>query len=164
MNTLFVIDIDGTICDARKRYEKAGPEPTGPKTSAEYTRWVTTIMDHSMMLVDPAVPGMQDMLRAIYQADSKLIFVTSREEAHRDITERWLRINGFGWVYDALVMRPIGNLDPDHELKERQIQRYTTQNGHYNSVLVLDDDLRGELAKVCATNGWTFLKAVGNSL
>lgn len=164
MNTMLVmVDIDGCIVDARARYKKAGPEPKGSKTSAAYNKWVKTVMSHKMLVNDAPVPGMLDILGALHAEGHAIAYVTSREEIHREITKAWLMQHGFWQLGDDLLMRPIGNLLPDHELKEMAIE---TLKDLYrpDGVVVMDDDLRGGMAEMCKRKGFTMLKVQGFSL
>ena len=161
--TLFMVDIDGCIADARHRYMQAGAEPEGSKVGTPYTTWLTAIMDHSLMAVDPPVPGMAALLDALDIEGHIIVFVTSREESHRFVTEKWLDDNGFLELGVGVIMRPLGSLLPDYVLKEQAVDTLITEF-RPDAVVVLDDDLRGGLAKVCVKNGWTMLKVQGFSL
>lgn len=161
--SLFMIDIDGCVADGRARYAASGPEPEGSKTSAAYKRWVSTVMDQKQMALDPPVPGMADILDALHVEGHIVAFVTSREEMHRAITEKWLDDNGFLEFGMRVIMRPQGSLLPDHELKEKAVDTLIAEF-RPEAVVIMDDDLRGGLAKVCKKNGWTMLKVQGFSL
>ena len=155
---LYAIDIDGTIANAVHRHALAGPEPKGKKTSKEYKKWIKTIMDHELMAQDKPVPGMLEMIEALHQEGHIVVYITSREECHRDVTERWLDDHGFLESARALLMRPQSNLAADFELKEAEIDALVAEY-RPDAVVVIDDDLRGTLVEVCKKNGWTFLKA-----
>lgn len=78
MNTIIVF-IDGTICDTRHRhhlYEKA-----------EFN-------SEEMILKDSAVPGSIDCLQELAMF-SKIIYMGARDIKLKDITEKWLKINGY---------------------------------------------------------------------
>ena len=78
MNRVFLIDIDGTICDDIKNEESH---------------------------LYPTAKCYPDALRIInkwYDEGNVITFFTARERKDRDVTETWLRDNGF--KYHGLVM------------------------------------------------------------
>ncbi|HFS68158.1 MAG TPA: phosphoheptose isomerase [Flavobacteriia bacterium] len=74
----YLIDIDGTICDDIPNEE---PE---------------------RMLTAKAYPDALETLNKWYDDGHQICFFTSRTEAHRDYTEKWLKENGF--KYHSLLM------------------------------------------------------------
>ena len=161
---LYMIDLDGTIIDARRRYKKAGKEPAGKKTSKTYNKWVKTVMNTRMLKTDPEIKGMLEFIDSLRETGD-VIFVTSREENHRAVTTQWLQDHGFWELGSALIMRPKGNLESDHVLKEQAIKEYIdTAWVTYDQVFVVDDDLKGNLASVCRDRSWIMLKIQGYSL
>ena len=54
------------------------------------------------------VPGAREAMLLLHQSGYKLIIHTARPGEFREVTEQWLRTNGF--VYDQLVMdKPLGD-------------------------------------------------------
>lgn len=154
--TLFVIDLDGTVADARTRFAAAGREPSRSKL-AEHSEWLAKVQNRELLLEDKAVPGMLTFLWAIEAYGASVIYLTAREEQWRPVTEKWLserQINCF-----PLYMRPDGNEQPYSEFKRGVIATISAQQKS-GAVVVLDDDPLGELQKVCKAQGWTFLKAL----
>jgi hypothetical protein len=79
----FLIDIDGTICD-----DIPNEEPWRMETATVY----------------------QDALETInkwYDAGHIITFFTSRTDEHREVTENWLKQNGFRYHY-LLLNKPRG--------------------------------------------------------
>lgn len=79
----FLIDIDGTICEDIPNEE-------------------------AWRMEDAAL--FPDALRTVngwYDAGHRITFFTSRTEAHREVTERWLRKHGFRW-HAMLMGKPRG--------------------------------------------------------
>lgn len=75
---VFLIDIDGTVCDdipneTPELFATAKPYPDAQKTLAEWKA-----------------------------AGHQVHFFTARREEHREVTEKWLQEHGF--EYDSLVM------------------------------------------------------------
>jgi len=154
MSLLLCCDIDGTICDATKRFAEAGKEPAR-HNKEQYEAWVRDV--NKGMENDKPVVGMGSLLTILGNMGlADVVYVTSREEKNRHATEEWLIENRFP-IY-PLYMRPDGSYEETDELKERLILRakYTYKA---NEIIVIDDDQRGTIQTMCANNNWTFLKA-----
>ena len=67
----YLVDIDGTICD-----DVPNEEP-------------------ERMLCAEEIAGAKDAINAWYDEGHIITFFTSRTEAHRDYTEKWLKDHGF---------------------------------------------------------------------
>jgi hypothetical protein len=148
--SLFVIDIDGTIADGRRRFIAAGAEPDREREPEAYERWKADV--NAGIEYDVPVPGMVDFVRAV--AD-QAIYMTARGSSLRAPTREWLKRHGFP---DLLcIMRAEEDFRPSAKFKEWAIQQMLTSD--YGAVVVLDDDQRGELEAVCKRRGWTFLSA-----
>ncbi|MBT3444442.1 MAG: phosphoheptose isomerase [Flavobacteriaceae bacterium] len=74
----YLIDIDGTICD-----DIPNEEPERMATAKIY-------------------PDALKTLKKWHEEGHLICFFTSRVEAHRDVTEQWLKTNGF--KYHSLLM------------------------------------------------------------
>lgn len=74
----YLIDIDGTICD-----DIPNEEPERMATANLY-------------------PDALEILNRWYEDGHLICFFTSRTEMHREVTERWLKKNGF--KYHSLLM------------------------------------------------------------
>jgi hypothetical protein len=79
----FLIDIDGTICD-----DIPNEEPERMEDCACY-------------------PDALEICNKWYDEGHLITFFTSRTEAHRDVTERWLKKNGFKY-HGILFGKPRG--------------------------------------------------------
>ncbi|MBK8701627.1 MAG: phosphoheptose isomerase [Saprospiraceae bacterium] len=79
----FLIDIDGTICD-----DVPNEEPERMVTCAAY-------------------PDALEIINKWYDEGHIITFFTSRTEVHREITETWLKVNGFKY-HGLLVGKPRG--------------------------------------------------------
>ena len=83
----YLIDIDGTICD-----DIPNEEPERMATANVY-------------------PDALETLNKWYEDGHLICFFTSRLESHRDVTEQWLKSNGF--KYHSLLMgKPRGGNYP----------------------------------------------------
>lgn len=161
MNTLFIIDIDGTIADHGRRIAKAGPEPSRSDKEA-YFKWVATIQSEDSLLEDKAISGMEDLVSSLDNKilQNEVVYLTGREEQWRGVTERWFYENNFPDY--GLIMRPDDDYRDTAAFKEDAIDDILI-NFRPNAVVVIDDDQSGELEKVCKRRGWTFLKAMSGS-
>jgi hypothetical protein len=77
-NKVFLIDIDGTVCDDIKNE------------------------DSHLYATAAVLPGARDMLNKWYYEGNVITFFTAREEKDRAVTEKWLHDNEF--KYHGLVM------------------------------------------------------------
>jgi phosphatidate phosphatase APP1 len=156
MSTLYVIDIDGTIANASRRFAKAGAEPSR-HDRAVYDAWVRAVQDERSLLEDEPVPGMIGFVRAlISEYYNKVVYVTSREEKWRDVTMTWLSNNEFPVL--PLVMRDNDDYSEGADYKETSI-KFLKNLYDCNTVVVVDDDEKGTIEEKCHSNSWTFLKA-----
>lgn len=154
---LVIVDIDATIADATKRLKVAGPEPDR-NDKAAYLAWLDRVQNAKSLAADQPVPGMEELCAALSNFyKCQLYYVTSREEKWRSVTWDWLRLYGFLGHSMELLMRPNADWRSSGEFKEEVIKSLLTESKE--SVIVIDDDEKGDLEVVCKRNGWTFLKA-----
>jgi len=78
MNKVFLIDIDGTICDDIKNEESY------------------------LYLTAQSLPNAKEIINKWYDEGNIITFFTARESKDRTVTEGWLKQNGF--KYHGLVM------------------------------------------------------------
>jgi hypothetical protein len=79
----YLVDIDGTICE-----DIPNEEPIRMATAGVF-------------------PGASDTLNKWYDEGHIITFFTSRTEEHREVTEEWLRKNGFKY-HKLLLCKPRG--------------------------------------------------------
>lgn len=156
MKTLFIIDIDGTLAHAGRRFEAAGPEPVRDNKEV-YDQWVRMVQNEESLLSDEPVKGMRNLVQALEcSRDCVPIYLTSREEIWRQTTRSWL--DHYTYPYLDLIMRQTGNYAEGVDFKETTIdtllQEYNTHD-----VVVIDDDGKGDIELMCKRRGWIFLKA-----
>jgi len=150
--TIFFVDIDGTISDATERIKRAGPEPSRENKEV-YDAWVVLVNQN--MEQDKPIPGMPELC---YHLGGRLVYLTSREYRHADVTKKWLNDNGF--PLGILRMRPNDNYEETHLFKASVIEEEKKLSGHKKvDVVVIDDDESGKLEQLCKERGHTFLKA-----
>lgn len=156
---LIVVDIDDTLADASGRRLHAGPPPPVKQKKA-YTAWLDALQPTTgpmSMLEDNVVPGMKDLVLALSALPrSTTVYITSREEKYRAITQDWL--SQYGFPPHQLLMRPAGSWEKASDLKEKEIVEIASTKWD-DRVIVIDDDPSGELEACCARRGWILLKA-----
>jgi len=108
------------------------------------------------MQYDSKVPGMRDLLRSLKYGGAHCVYITNREEKHRQATEDWLSENGFPSF--EVMMREDGSYSEAADYKGTIIHNLRQVFG-FKEVVVIDDDGDGNLEKLCLSKGYTFLKA-----
>ena len=103
----FLIDIDGTICD-----DIPNEEPERMATARVF-------------------PDALETLNKWYDEGHIITFFTSRTEAHRAITEKWLKDNGF--KYHGMVMgKPRGG---NYHWIDNHMVRATRYKDHFGELV-----------------------------
>ena len=103
----FLIDIDGTICD-----DIPNEEPERMIDAALYPEALETINK--------------------WFAEGHIItFFTSRTEAHREVTEMWLKKNGFQW-HGLLMGKPRGG---NYHWIDNHMVRATRYTGRFTELV-----------------------------
>lgn len=151
-------DIDGTTANPGSRYTKLRP-PTG-KHSADrsdraYQQWLDKVQKN--LHKDKPVVALRTMMRMLHFIQKwfggvEVRFFTSREEKYRSATLKWLRKHNFPEI--PLHMRRKGDKRGYGVLKEELIKKHSKKS----NVIVVDDDPKGDMLRVCSLNGWTLLK------
>ena len=103
----YLIDIDGTICD-----DIPNEEPERMETAALYPEALVT-------------------LNKWFNEGHIITFFTSRTEAHREVTEKWLEKNGF--KYHGLLMgKPRGG---NYHWIDNHMVRATRYEGRFTDLV-----------------------------
>lgn len=103
----YLIDIDGTICD-----DIPNEEPERMLTAAVY-------------------PDALKTLNKWYDEGHIIFFFTSRTEAHREYTERWLK--QYGFKYHGMVMgKPRGG---NYHWIDNHLVKATRYRGHFTDLV-----------------------------
>jgi hypothetical protein len=120
----YLIDIDGTICD-----DIPNEEPERMATAKIYSDALET-------------------LNRWFDEGHVIFFFTSRTEAHRNVTEKWLKQHGF--KYHGMVMgKPRGG---NYHWIDNHLVKATRYNGKFTDLIekdvkiqVFDDEFNNEL-------------------
>jgi hypothetical protein len=103
----YLIDIDGTICDDIPNEE---PE---------------------RMITAKVFPDALERCNAWYDEGHIICFFTSRTEAHREVTEQWLKLHGF--KYHSMVMgKPRGG---NYHWIDNHLVRATRYTGKFTELV-----------------------------
>jgi len=109
----FMIDIDGTICD-----DIPNEEPERMATCLPY-------------------PDALKIINKWYEDGHVITFFTSRTEEHREVTETWLRKNGF--QYHGIVFgKPRGG---NYHWIDNHIVKATRFKGKFTDLVVKNHDI-----------------------
>ncbi|MES2590374.1 MAG: phosphoheptose isomerase [Bacteroidota bacterium] len=103
----YLIDIDGTICD-----DIPNEQPERMATAAVY-------------------PDALEILNKWYDEGHIITFFTSRTEAHRVVTEKWLADNGFKY-HGLLVGKPRGG---NYHWIDNHMVRATRYEGRFTDLI-----------------------------
>ncbi|MGY8950209.1 MAG: LNS2 domain-containing protein [Flavobacteriales bacterium] len=103
----YLIDIDGTICD-----DIPNEEPERMATAKLY-------------------PDALDTLNKWYDQGHNITFFTSRVEEHREVTEVWLKENGFNYHW-LLMGKPRGG---NYHWVDNHIVRATRFDGKFTDLI-----------------------------
>ncbi|MFT5970185.1 MAG: putative HAD superfamily protein [Flavobacteriales bacterium] len=110
----YLIDIDGTICD-----DIPNEEPERMETAELY-------------------PDALKTLNKWYDEGHIICFFTSRLEAHRAVTETWLKSNGF--MYHGMVMgKPRGG---NYHWIDNHMVRATKFNGKFTDLIEIEKTIQ----------------------
>lgn len=132
LETVYLVDIDGTVAIRGDR----------------------DIYDGSKAHLDTVF---EDVAKVIDYLPRKIIFMTGRSNEHRQVTEEWLRVNGFGTP--TVHMRPAGDNRKDSVVKHELFNEHI--RGKYNVAGVFDD--RNQVVEMWRAIGLTvFQVADGN--
>ncbi|HTA84217.1 MAG TPA: phosphoheptose isomerase [Bacteroidia bacterium] len=103
----FLIDIDGTVCEdiPNEQPERMATAKVFPDALATLNKW--------------------------YDEGHIITFFTSRTEAHREVTEKWLKDNGFKY-HGLLVGKPRGG---NYHWIDNHMVRATRYNGKFNDLV-----------------------------
>lgn len=103
----YLIDIDGTVCD-----DIPNEEPERMATAALY-------------------PDALETLNKWFNEGHQITFFTSRTEDHREVTEKWLKENGFNY-HGLLMGKPRGG---NYHWIDNHIVRATRFDGKFTDLI-----------------------------
>jgi hypothetical protein len=110
----FLIDIDGTICDDIPNEE---PE-----------RMIDAVL----------YPEALETIQKWFAEGHIITFFTSRTEAHREVTEMWLKKNGFQW-HGLLMGKPRGG---NYHWIDNHMVRATRYTGRFTELVEREETIQ----------------------
>ena len=112
LTEVYICDIDGTISALGDR----------------------DIYDGSKVYLDTLIEPTSHIIKTLNKHSAPVIFLTGRSEEHRDVTEQWLKNQGF--EVNGLYMRRNRDFRPDNIVKYETIKQF---EGQVNILGVFDD-------------------------
>jgi hypothetical protein len=119
-----VVDLDGTICDARHRQHLA-----------QAKEWESF---HCKLAEDNPWPDVPWLLKLL-PMETNVVGLTGRPDNYRSLTMDWLMRHDI--LLDHLLMRPAGNFDPDIVIKPRMLFDFfgTEEKARREVAMILED-------------------------
>jgi acid phosphatase class B len=104
MTTVFVVDIDGTVCDSIQRIRDTvavhGPVET----------WTDEVVEEFLsdenILNDKVIPGSERLFELSEKCHAHIVFLTGRNDSKRESTRKWLTEVFKAPKHTPLLMRP----------------------------------------------------------
>lgn len=154
MHKLLVLcDIDGTLADVSPLARLAGPEPSRDNRIV-YRRWAD-VMTSRLLSAPPNEPVLE-LVRTLYAGGAHVVYVTSREESHRDVTQEWLkRVHA---PHGHLLMRGFEDWRSTAEVKQGIILGLLER--HKGPAIAIDDDAPLETSPVYKQLGISHLRVM----
>lgn len=121
MTRAAIIDLDGTLCDARGRH----PLLEGDKDWEKHS-----LACHA----DPPITGNIALVNHL-SGIMDIILCSGRSEVAKEMTRVWLAEHGV--AYSRLELRPVGNHDPNAVYKIKTVQRLESEG--YEFVFGMED-------------------------
>lgn len=117
MERIFLIDIDGTICEDIKNEDS-----------------------HLYIAAHP-IPGAKEIVDKWFKEGNKITFFTAREEKDRRVTEAWLEAHGF--KYHGLIMdKPRIKDGQEYIWIDNRRVRAVTYKGKWSELVEVDAKIK----------------------
>ncbi len=153
MNLLVIVDLDMTIADVSSLAAQAGPEPTRENRMV-YRMWADTMT--SRLLSAPPNEPVLELVRSLYRGGAHVLYLTSREESHREVSQQWL--NKVAAPAGTLIMRPYEDWRSTAEFKNSVIIGLLEK--HAGHAVAVDDDSSNEMTPVYQSHGISHLRVM----
>lgn len=151
MKLLVIVDIDGTLANISEAAKQAGFEPSRSDRGI-YSAWVKMVTAnlHSA----PTYPAVIEAVRAMFRGNAEIVYLTSREEVHRDVTQTWLNKNAAPG--GKLLMRGFDDWRSTADVKKSFL--ISLVNTHQGPIVAIDDDATNEVTPIYKALGISHLK------
>jgi len=130
-----ICDIDGTLMNVEKRVEYAKKHK---KDTDRVMDWDIFLNPMVMLEFDTPNKDVVGVIKSLYHSDWEnynLIITSARNERHRDVTMKQLKLARVD--YDAMYLRDDGDMRPDDIVKEELLGKIRTDG--YNPTIAFDD-------------------------
>lgn len=143
-----IFDIDGTLADASHRLHHIMPDPNAAYETPFKKDWDKFLSDE-LVAKDAPIPATWATLTALVRDHARILFITGRPEAQRQITYDWLTkidcthraVAAWTWQNSnnkpVLYMRKDGDRRPSHIVKEEALHRARMDT--FDPTLVFED-------------------------
>lgn len=145
-------DLDGCVADSSRRLNKFKSPSTHSRHNLAYLNWLNKAQKPGDMLRDEPVLPMRKLLARM----DNFVYLTSRDEKYRTITQYWLDL--FDFPKRKLIMRPSGDHSSYGKFKERVAKGFEAKG---YDIIFIDDDPRSQLVRVCRKNNWLLMRVSG---
>ena len=138
MSVIFVVDIDGTVCDSRERME----EIIGKYGEEE--DWTQQTIDEFLtpgkLMMDKVMPGAEKLFDLAKLCRASIVFLTGRNECARQLTRKWLseKLNAPDEI--PLIMRPLHWKNGHTADCKEELFRLKVLANHPDSTFIFFDD------------------------
>ena len=130
-----ICDIDGTLMNVEKRVEYAKKHK---KDTDRVMDWDIFLNPMVMLEFDTPNKDVVGVIKSLYHSDLEnynLIITSARNERHRDVTVKQLKLAGV--KYDSMYLRDDGDMRPDDIVKEELLGKIRADG--YNPTIAFDD-------------------------
>jgi hypothetical protein len=106
MGVVFVVDIDGTVCDSKERMAEIIAKYGEEEDWSQQT--IDEFLTPGKLMMDKVMPGAQKLFDIAKICQATVVFLTGRNECARLLTRKWLstKLNVLDEI--PIVMRPMG--------------------------------------------------------
>ena len=133
--TDIICDVDGTLMNVEKRVEYAKKHK---KDTDRVMDWDIFLNPMVMLEFDTPNKDVVGVIKSLYHSDWEnynLIITSARNERHRDVTMKQLKLARVD--YDAMYLRDDGDMRPDDIVKEELLGKIRADG--YNPTIAFDD-------------------------
>ena len=130
-----ICDIDGTLMNVEKRVEYAKKHK---KDTDRVMDWDIFLNPMVMLEFDTPNKDVVGVIKSLYHSDWEnynLIITSARNERHRDVTMKQLKLARVD--YDAMYLRDDGDMRPDDIVKEELLGKIRADG--YKPTIAFDD-------------------------
>jgi hypothetical protein len=129
MNSIYIFDLDGTVCTLSERREKLIKDTANPHRWREFYAACDTDLPNAPVIAT---------LKRLRSAGAMILIWSARSDEVKDKTVAWLAKHVGLHYFDELRMRPAGNTEDDRIIKTRYLEELSPEM-RAKIVAVFDD-------------------------